>query len=69
MKIKHTLIILAIGLFLTFIGAVFKIVHFEVGPINGNSLLSTGMFVGLIGFLLFLYKLLMHPKFKDFLNY
>ncbi|HLW63206.1 MAG TPA: hypothetical protein VKY33_07365 [Flavobacterium sp.] len=68
MKTKHTLIILAIGLFLTFIGAVFKIVHLEVGPINGNNLLSIGMLIEIIGGVLFLIKLFSHPKFKDFLN-
>lgn len=68
MKTKHTLIILAIGLFLTFAGVLFKIIHAEVGPINGNTLLTTGLFFNFIGGILFLYKLLTHHKLKDFLN-
>lgn len=68
MKTKHTLIILAIGLILSFIGVVFKITHLEIGPIHGNNLLTIGMIVEIIGGILFLYKLLTHKKFKDFLN-
>ena len=68
MKTKHTLIILAIGFILTIIGALFKIMHFEIGFITGNLLLTVGMFCEIFGGILFLYKLFTHPKFKDFLN-
>lgn len=68
MKTKHTLIILGIGLLLTFVGAVLKITHMEIGPVNGNNLLTIAMFIEVIGGILFLYKLLTHKKFKDFLN-
>lgn len=68
MKTKHTLIILAIGLLLTFFGAILKITHLEIGPVNGNNLLTIGMIVEIIGGIFFLYKLITHKKFKDFLN-
>lgn len=68
MKTKHTLIILAIGLLLTFIGAVLKITHLEIGSLNGNNILTVGMFVEIFGGILFLYKLFTNKKFKDFLN-
>lgn len=68
MKTKHTLIILGIGLLLTFVGAVLKITHMEIGPVNGNNLLTIAMFIEVIGGILFLYKLFTHKKFKDFLN-
>lgn len=68
MKTKHTLIILAIGLLLIFFGAILKITHLEIGPVNGNNLLTIGTFIEIIGGILFLYKLLTHKKFKDFLN-
>jgi hypothetical protein len=68
MKTKHTLVVLAIGLMLTIIGALFKILHIEISAINGNLLLSVGMFCEIFGGILFLYKLFTHPKFKDFLN-
>ena len=68
MKTKHTLIILAIGFILTIIGALFKIMHFEIGFLTGNFALTVGMFLEIIGGILFLYKLFTHPKFKDFLN-
>lgn len=68
MKTKHTLIIIAIGFILVVIGALLKIMHFEIGFITGNLLLSVGMFCKIFGGILFLYKLFAHPKFKDFLN-
>lgn len=68
MKTKHTLIILAVGLLLTFFGALLKITHIEIGPANGNNLLTIGMWIKFIGGILFLYKLMTNKKFKDFLN-
>ena len=64
MKIKHTVVVLGIGFMLIIIGALFKIMHCDLG----NELLVTGMLVKIIGGILLLYKLLTHPKFKDFLN-
>ena len=64
MKIKHKVVVLGIGFMLIIIGALFKIMHWDLG----NELLVTGMLAKIIGGILLLYKLLTHPKFKDFLN-
>lgn len=68
MKTKHTLIILAIGFFIILIGALLKIIHMEIGPVNGNNMLVIGMFVEVIGGILLLYKLITAKKSNDFLN-
>ena len=68
MKTKHTLIIFAFGLLLTFFGALFKITHIEIGPLNGNNSLAIGTFVEILGVILFIYKLLTRKNNKDFLN-
>ncbi len=68
MKTKHILIILAIGFFIILIGAVLKIIHIEIGPLNGNSMLTMGMFVEVIGGILLIYKLITAKKSNDFLN-
>lgn len=64
MKIKHTLLAVLISWFLVFIGALFKINHSEYS----SYLLTTGMATSIIGGLAFIYKMLSHPKVKEFLN-
>lgn len=68
MKTKHTLIILAIGFFIFLFGALLKITHMEIGPLNGNNVLILGMFVEVIGGILLIYKLITAKKSNDFLN-
>lgn len=68
MKTKHTLIILAIGFLILLFGAVLKIIHLEIGPLNGNNVLILGMFVEVIGGFLLIYKLITAKKSNDFLN-
>ncbi|MEG0916712.1 MAG: hypothetical protein RSF68_06850 [Myroides sp.] len=68
MKTKHTLIILAIGFFIILIGALLKIIHMEIGPVNGNNMLVIGMFVEVFGGILLIYKLITAKKSTDFLN-
>lgn len=68
MKTKHTLIILAIGFFIILIGALLKIIQMEIGPLNGNNVLTLGMLVEVIGGILLLYKLITAKKSNDFLN-
>lgn len=69
MKTKHTLIILAIGFVLTFVGALFKITHLNIGFIHGNSLLIIGTFIEIAGVALLLYKLFTSSKFKSFFKF
>lgn len=65
MKTKHAIIIFAVGLCLDFVGALFKILHYS----NADTLLIIGTILKVSGGLLFLYKLLTHPKIKEFLNW
>lgn len=65
MKTKYALVILIIGFAVGFVGALFKIMHWPLG----NILLTTAIFLQIIGCLTFLYKLVTYPKIKDFLNW
>ncbi|TGE16415.1 GldL-related protein [Hymenobacter elongatus] len=64
MKAKHALILLVLGLCADFVGALFKISHWE----GASELLIVGMTLKVVGSLLMLYKLLTHPRVKEFLN-
>lgn len=59
---KYALTLLVFGLCLDFIGALLKILHHPFA----NSLLIIGTVLKVLAALLFLYKVLKHPKFKDF---
>lgn len=65
MKLKHALIFIVFGYCLDFTGSLFKITH---AP-NADALLIAGTVLKISGFLLFLYKILTHPKARDFLNW
>ncbi len=65
MKTKYAIFIFVFGLCIDIIAALFKILHYS----NADTLLITGTFLKVTGLLLFLYKLLTYPKFKDFLNW
>ncbi|QHI36813.1 hypothetical protein IMCC3317_21830 [Kordia antarctica] len=64
MKVKHIIAIFLLGVFITIIGALFKIQHWPYGP----ELLSVGSFTEGLAILLGIWKLLTTKKFKDFLN-
>ena len=65
MTTKHAIIIFGIGYCVSVIGAWFKMMGW---PFILNILLLSTI-LELIGIILFLYKLLTYPKFKDFLNW
>jgi hypothetical protein len=65
MKIKHALIYLAVGYCFDFVGALYKILHYEYG----DQLLVVGTVFKVVGLMLFVVKLLTHPKAKEFLNW
>lgn len=64
MKTKYALIFFIIGLCIDFIGVLFKILHHPFA----NYLLIIGTILKVLASLLFLYKLLTHPKLKEFFN-
>lgn len=64
MKVKHTIIIFVIGLCFDLGGGLFKILYYQYA----DKLLILGMILKVAGLLLFLTKLIKHPKIKEFLN-
>lgn len=67
MKNKYIIALLVIGIIFTIFGALLKILHFEIGPLTGNKILTIGMFIEIIAFILFVFKLLLNKK-DNFLN-
>ncbi len=64
MKAKYALILFAFGMCSDFVGALFKIQHWA----GADKLLLTGMTLKIVGGLTLLYKLLRHPRVREFLN-
>lgn len=65
MKAKHALVLYILGLCTELVGALFKIQHWHYA----DALLIVGTALKVVGVLLFGYKLLTHPKVKEFLNW
>jgi hypothetical protein len=65
MKTKYALIILIVGFVISFIGVLFKLMHWPYASI----MLITSTFLQVIGSIILLYKLVTYPKIKDFLNW
>jgi hypothetical protein len=65
MKTKHAILLIALGYCIELFGALQKVLHTALA----DSTLTLGSFVTIIGVLLLCYKLLTHPKIKDFLNW
>lgn len=65
MKLKHAIIFLVVGYCIDFWGYLQKILH---AP-GADSFLMIGTILKISGSLLVLYKILTHPKAKDFLNW
>jgi hypothetical protein len=64
MKVKHAIILLAIGFCLDFFGSWMKIVHWA----TADSTLLAGSVLKITGTLLLLYKLLSNRKLRAWLN-
>ena len=67
MKYKYILILFIFGFIITILGSLFKITHFEIGPVTGSSLLTIGMLSEVMAGILFIIKLLNNKK-DNFLN-
>jgi hypothetical protein len=65
MKTKHAIMLLVVGYCFDFIGALLKITHSS----STDTVLTIGAILKVTGGLLFLYKILTYPKFKDVLNW
>jgi hypothetical protein len=64
MKAKYAILCLALGLFLSVVGSLFKIMLWT----GADILIISGMVLTITGVILFVYKLMSKPKIKDFLN-
>ena len=64
MKAKHALMLLALGYCFDFIGALFKLEHWEYA----DQIFIVSTVCKVTGTIVFLLKLLAHPKAKEFLN-
>lgn len=67
MKNKYLIVIFIIGILYVIFGALFKILHFEIGPVTGNTLLTIGMLLEIVVLILFVAKLIKNTN-NDFLN-
>ena len=67
MKNKYIVAIFIIGTLITFIGALFKIVHFELGAITANVLLTIGLLCQVFAGIVFIAKLFL-DKNNEFWN-
>ncbi|HEX8269559.1 MAG TPA: gliding motility protein GldL [Flavobacterium sp.] len=65
MKVKHGVIFLVLGYILTFVGALFKLMHWPYA----SPMLIIATFFEVVGSIILLYKLLTYPKVKEFLNW
>ncbi|WP_046746272.1 GldL-related protein [Kordia zhangzhouensis] len=64
MKVKHIIAIFLLGVFITTIGALFKIQHWPYG----SELITSGSLTEGLALLLGIWKLFTTKQFKDFLN-
>ena len=65
MKAKHAITLLVLGYCLDFIGTLQKIIHHPLA----DTIFIVATCLKVLGALLFLYKLLNYPRFKEFLNW
>jgi hypothetical protein len=67
MKNKYLIVIFVIGIMYIIFGALFKILHLEIGPFTGNSFLTFGLVLEALALILFVVKLIKNKN-NDFLN-
>lgn len=67
MKNKYIISILIIGVILTVLGALLKIMHFEIGFITGGLTLMIGLLLKALALLIFVIKVISN-KDDNFLN-
>uniref|UniRef100_UPI00404A174A GldL-related protein n=1 Tax=Flavobacterium sp. TaxID=239 RepID=UPI00404A174A len=65
MKTKYVLAFFLVGIVLTILGFLFKVMHWP----SANILIILGSIFEVIALILFIYKLFTYPKFKDFMNW
>jgi gliding motility-associated GldL-like protein len=68
MKNKYILVLFLVGVIITFLGALFKITHWEFNGITGNMLITVGLLTKALAALIFIIKLLGSKKVNEFLD-
>jgi len=64
MKTKHVIFFWLLTMPIVVLGALFKIQHWE----GASLLLTAGMLLQALAYILLLWKLLTHPKLREFMN-
>jgi len=67
MKNKYIITVFIVGSLIVIIGALFKILHFEFGPVTGNVMLTIGILTEAFAGVILLLKLLSNKN-NEFLN-
>ena len=67
MKNKYVIALFVIGIITTFIGALFKITHWCFGVLSGTYLITIGLVLEAITFVIFIVKLILNKN-NNFLN-
>ncbi|MEO0058926.1 MAG: hypothetical protein RLZZ312_573 [Bacteroidota bacterium] len=67
MKNKYLVAFFLLSTIVVIVGALFKIVHLEVGPITGNVILTIGLLCEIFFVFVFVFKLI-SDKNNKFLN-
>ena len=67
MKNKYLIAFFLLSTVLVIVGALFKILHLEIGPITGNVMLAVGMFSQVFFVFALVFKLISN-KDNNFLN-
>ncbi|KQM34173.1 hypothetical protein [Chryseobacterium sp. Leaf201] len=65
MKTKYAVIIFLMGFLSNLIGAFLKITHYP----NANLFFVIASILESLGMLIFIYKLMTYPKFREFMNW
>jgi hypothetical protein len=64
MKFKYSILLFIIGWFLVILGVVFKFMHYT----GSESLVTVGKIVQIIAIIIFVIKVIKHPKVKEFFS-
>lgn len=64
MKLKYALILFMLGWCIVIVGSLIKIMHYY----DASIFFITGTILQIIAIVIFVVKLINHPKVKDFLN-
>lgn len=62
MKFKFSIAVFLVGFLITLLGALLKITHMSVGPLNGNVSLTIGTIIQIVGVVLLIIQIVISKK-------